>query len=319
MMPEPINLQAIAKTILPGTSRPANIRPVCNFVFALGYEQCYRASSESFMDALLQFFAHRGKTILEMLVISGAVYFVYRLLRPISATRLLIELIILLLSGVLLAHALDLELIKAFLGFVIIALVILFQPELRHGFVTLVGHRLFTPAQDYRELIEQLEEAVVQLSAKRYGALFAIERGMDLKQFLETGVEIDSKFSPALMMTIFHPKTTLHDGGMIIKDGRVEGAGCVFPVSQRELLDRSIGLRHRAAMGITEQTDAIAIIVSEETGQISIAQAGELDQALTPHLFKQRLAELLGSSKPTVDPERTTPISDRPATKRLEA
>ena len=270
------------------------------------------------MEAFLQFFAQRGKAILEMLVISGGVYFVYRLLRPISATRLLIELIILLLAGVLLAHALDLFLIQAFLGFSVLGLVILFQPELRHGFVTLVGHRLFTPAQNYGELIEQLEEAVVQLSAKRYGALFAIERGMDLKQFLETGVEIDSKFSPALMMTIFHPKTTLHDGGMIIKDGRVEGAGCVFPVSQRELVDRSIGLRHRAAMGITEQTDAIAIIVSEETGQISIAQAGELDQALTPHLFKQRLTELLGAGKTAPDPERIAVPTDRPATKRLE-
>ena len=272
------------------------------------------------MEAILQFLAERGKAILEMLIISGGLYFVFRVLRPISGARLLIELIVLLLACFLVAHALNLQLIKAFLGFIVLGLVVLFQPELRHGFVSLVGHRLFTPAQNYSELIEQLEETVMQLSSKRYGALFAIERGMDLKQFLETGVEIDSKFSPALIMTIFHPKTTLHDGGMIIKDGRVEGAGCVFPVSQRELLDRSIGLRHRAAMGITEQTDAIAIIVSEETGQISIARAGELDQALTPHLFKQRLSELLGATPPIPeDRAAATAQTDRPATKRLEA
>jgi diadenylate cyclase len=271
------------------------------------------------MDALLQFLAERGKAILEMVLISGGLYFVVRLLRPITGARLLVELIVLLLACFLVAHALDMALIKAFIGFIVLGLVVLFQPELRHGFVSLVGHRLFTPAQTYRELIEQLEEAVTQLAAKRYGALFAIERGMDLKQFLETGVEIDSKFSPALIMTIFHPKTTLHDGGMIIKDGRVEGAGCVFPVSQRELLDRSIGLRHRAAMGITEQTDAIAIIVSEETGQISIARAGELEQALTPALFKQRLTELLTLKKPAADPERTQQVTDRAPTKRLEA
>lgn len=254
-----------------------------------------------------------------MIFISGGLYFAYRYLRPVSGARLLVEVIVVLLSCFLIADVLKFELIKAFIGFVVLGLVILFQPELRHGFVTLVGHRLFTPAQTDSELIDQLEEAVVHLSAKRYGALFAIERGMDLKQFLETGVEIDSKFSPALIMTIFHPKTQLHDGGMILNGGRIEGAGCVFPVSQRELLDRSIGLRHRAAMGITEQTDAIAIVVSEETGQISIARAGMLEQELTPHLFKQRLKELLLQKEPVIDGERAAAISDRAPTKRLEA
>ncbi len=270
------------------------------------------------MSLLLQFLSSHWRSILEMLFISSALYFAYRFLRPISGARLLVELIIVLLGCFLIAHVLELQLVQAFLGFVVFGLVVLFQPELRHGFVSLIGHRLFNPAQNYTELIDQLEEAVIQLSAKRYGALFAIQRGMDLKQFLETGVELDGKFSPALIMTIFHPKTTLHDGGMVIRDGRVAGAGCVFPVSQRELLDRSIGLRHRAAMGITEQTDAIAIIVSEETGQISIARAGELNQALTPHLFKQRLAELLNRKAPTTETERTA-VTERPATKQLEA
>ncbi len=272
------------------------------------------------MTLFFQWIADHGKAILEMVLISGGLFYAYQKLRPVSGARRLIELIVWLLAGFLFAYAFDFALIRTFLGFVVIGLVVLFQPELRHGFVSIIGHRLFTPAQNYGELIEQLEEAVVQLSAKRYGALFAIERGMDLKQFLETGVEIDGKFSPALIMTLFHPKTILHDGGMILKEGRVEGAGCVFPVSQRELLDRSIGLRHRAAMGITEQTDAIAIVVSEETGQISIARAGELEQALTPHLFKQRLTDLLVLRKPTTEAERTVAANDRPpATKRLEA
>ncbi len=270
------------------------------------------------MDFFFSWLADHGKAILEMTLISGGLWYVHQRLRPVSGARRLIELIVWLLAAFLVADAFNLVLIKTFMGFIVVGLVVLFQPELRHGFVSIVGHRLFTPAQNYTELIEQLEEAVVQLSAKRYGALFAIERGMDLKQFLETGVEIDSKFSPALIMTLFHPKTILHDGGMILKEGRVEGAGCVFPVSQRELLDRSIGLRHRAAMGITEQTDAIAIVVSEETGQISIARAGELDQALTPHLFKQRLTELLGVGKAPAEPERAL-SPERPVTKRLEA
>ncbi len=274
------------------------------------------------MDGLSQFLSLHWKTILEMVIISGGLYLAYRFLRPVGGARVLWEMLVLLLALTLVAHALNLELIKTFLLFTFLGLVIIFQPELRHAFVTLMGDRLFRPAQNMRELVEQLGDAVQTLSSKRFGALFAIERGMDLKQFLETGVVIDSKFSPALVLTIFHPKTTLHDGGMILTEGRIEGAGCVFPVSQRELRDRSLGLRHRAALGITEQTDAIAVVVSEETGQISIAQAGQLLQSLTLELFKRRLMELLERNvqrEEKAEADGRKEIAERPATKRLEA
>lgn len=274
------------------------------------------------MDGLSQFLSLHWKTILEMVIISGGLYLAYRFLRPVGGARVLWEMLVLLLALTLVAHALNLELIKTFLLFTFLGLVIIFQPELRHAFVTLMGDRLFRPAQNMRELVEQLGDAVQTLSSKRFGALFAIERGMDLKQFLETGVVIDSKFSPALVLTIFHPKTTLHDGGMILTEGRIEGAGCVFPVSQRELRDRSLGLRHRAALGITEQTDAIAVVVSEETGQISIAQAGQLLQSLTLELFKRRLMELLERNvqrEEKAEADGRKEIVERPATKRLEA
>ena len=122
---------------------------------------------------------------------------------------------------------------------------------------------------------------------------------LDERKKLSAGVGItywyyrDSRFTPELVMTIFHPKTALHDGGMILRKTRIEGAGCVFPISQREMADRSIGLRHRAAIGMTEESDAIAVVVSEETGHISIAVAGELEGDLTLEEFKDRLETLL--------------------------
>ena len=110
-------------------------------------------------------------------------------------------------------------------------------------------------------------------------------------------------------MTVFHPKTVLHDGGVIVKDGRLEGAACVFPVSQRELADRSLGLRHRAALGLAEQSDAIVLVVSEETGQLSIAYDGELQHNLDPDEFLDRLREILISDPDTEEDEAGEPAA----------
>jgi diadenylate cyclase len=148
-------------------------------------------------------------------------------------------------------------------------------------------------------------EAMQQLSARRCGALFALKRGIDLKVFAETGVEVDAAMSTEFITTIFHPKTSLHDGGVIIEQGRIMAAGCVFPVSQKEVRDRAIGLRHRAAMGVTEETDAIALIVSEESGALSLAYRGKLEHDLEPEELRNRLNELL-----TFGTLKTEPIEE---------
>jgi diadenylate cyclase len=180
-----------------------------------------------------------------------------------------------------------------------IALIIIFQPELRRALAELGSHRFFSSMNEKTRarFADLLIEVVENLSRKRTGALIAIERGIDLKQYLETGTSLDSQLSPELVYTIFHSGTTLHDGGMIVRitDERIAGAGCVFPLIQRELSDQSIGLRHRAAMGITEESDAIALVVSEETGAISIAINGKLERDLEKAELRERLNELLSN------------------------
>jgi diadenylate cyclase len=265
-----------------------------------------------------EFLTANWRPIVEVTLMTGALFVAWRYMRYASGARLLA--IIGAIVGVLfvLAYLLRMELIRSFALFSGLVMVVIFQPEVRRAFVSLGSHRLFSARRASSEFLDVMQEAVQQLSSKRFGALFAFERGMDLDQFVETGVELDATFTPELVLTVFHPKTALHDGGMVLRGSRIQGAGCVFPVSQRELTDRSIGLRHRAAMGITEQTDAIAVIVSEETGQISICSEGILYQALTPAVFRERLAQLLSERNRDGEREKE-PVPDRAATQRLEA
>jgi len=129
----------------------------------------------------------------------------------------------------------------------------------------------------------------------------------------ETGVTIDGDFSVELVLAIFHPKGALHDGGVIVRNSRIAAAACIFPVSQRETLDRSLGLRHRAGLGITEESDAVAVIVSEETGSISICHRRRIERNFTPETFRQRIAEILlhGNYEET-DPEKLAREVDLP-------
>lgn len=269
-----------------------------------------------------QFLQSHWRNVIEALILGAAIFTAWRFLSRTSGSRLLAHILVMILVLLLAAHVLKLELMRTFAFFLGVVLVVIFQPEVRRAFVSLGSHRFFSGARENLQLVEALEEAVRDLSNKRFGALFAFERGMELEQYLETGVEIDSKFTPELVMTIFHPKTALHDGGMILRQGRIVGAGCVFPVSQREVQDRGIGLRHRAAMGISEQTDAIAVVVSEETGHISICANGELEQMLTPEQLRDRLIRLL-KVKDGLDTARerdATSLGERPVARqqRLE-
>jgi diadenylate cyclase len=234
---------------------------------------------------------------IEILVLAFCIYQIYRSFRATRGAQILVGLGFILVALALVTQVFQFEVIgwlitrsAAVLAF---ALLVIFQPELRNALARLGSSQIFSFSSKRRlAFVERLADAVVILSKKRIGALFAIQRDISLKEQLETGVMLDANFTSELAMSIFFPKSPLHDGGMIIADDRVAGAACVFPVTEKEMQDRSTGLRHRAAIGLTERTDAIAIVVSEETGSISISENGLLQRNLTEKQFRERISEI---------------------------
>ncbi len=242
----------------------------------------------------VDFLSSHWRAGVEILILWFGLYQIYRAFKKTRGASILVGLMLLLMGLSLLSLVLELQviwwLLKSLLVGLAVALLVIFQPELRNALARLGSSKLFSFSQTQKhEFLDTVADAVGQLAKKRIGALIAFERSISLKEHLETGVELDAVFSPEFALTVFYPKTALHDGGMIIAQNRVAGAGCVFPVSSRELSDRSTGLRHRAAIGVTEETDAVAVVVSEETGQISICVDGRLERNLGPDKFRKRM------------------------------
>lgn len=253
------------------------------------------------MEVLSQFISQHWRQVIEVAILWVIFYNTYRYFRATRGARIFTALVGTYLGMTLLSGWLELSVIGWLLQsssvIIAMALIIIFQPELRRALAELGSHRFFSSMNERTRALfaEELIDIVEVLSRRRVGALIAIERGISLKQYLETGTMMDAELTPELVYTVFHSGTTLHDGGMIVgmSSERIAGAGCVFPLIQRELSDQSIGLRHRAAMGITEESDAIALVVSEETGSISIAINGKLERALGKTELRERLNDLL--------------------------
>jgi diadenylate cyclase len=237
------------------------------------------------------------RSMIEIMLLSVVIYYGYLYFRGTRGAKVLTGLAIVFLTLTLISTLLNLVVIgwilRSFSVFLAIALVVIFQPELRRALAELGGHPIFSLTSEKRETVHDLAEAVTQLAHKQFGALIAIERDTSIRVYEETGVTIDGDLSVELMLSIFHPKAALHDGGVIVRNGRIAAAACIFPVSQRETLDRSLGLRHRAGLGITEESDGVAIVVSEETGAISICHRRRIERDFTAETFRQRIAEIL--------------------------
>lgn len=186
--------------------------------------------------------------------------------------------------------------LKKLLAIWLIALIIIFQPELRRGLATIGQFGLY-PRKE--QVIDEISKAVESMSKRKVGALIAIERDVGLKHYIETGVKLDSHVSSELLCTIFMPNTALHDGGVIIKEGRIVAATCLFPLSQDLSLSKELGTRHRAALGLSEETDAVVIVVSEETGGISLAISGRLNRDLDRESLSRILSTVYRSRKKT--------------------
>ena len=272
------------------------------------------------IHTLTQFFIERWRSAIEIILLSVGIYYGYLYFRGTRGAKVLTGLAIVFLTLTLISQLLNLVvigwIIRSFSVFLAVALVVILQPELRRGLAELGGHPIFSLTSEKRETVHDIAEAVSQLANKQFGALIAIERDTSIKIFEETGVLINADFSVELALTLFHPKSALHDGGVILRDGRIAAAACIFPVSQRETLDRSLGLRHRAGLGITEESDAIAVIVSEETGSISICHRRRIERNFTPETFRKRIGEiLLGKYDEETDSEQLAREVDLPDTR----
>lgn len=182
----------------------------------------------------------------------------------------------------------------------VIAMVVIFQPEIRRGLEHLGRGTMFTRTKTENEeeeaLITQLDQAIQYMSKRRIGALIAIEMDTGLEEYIETGIPLDAEVTGALLINTFIPNTPLHDGGVIIKGGRIAVAAAYLPLSDSKLIPKELGTRHRAAVGISEVTDALTIVISEETGGVSITKDNELIRDMTQenylkflraHLYKK--------------------------------
>jgi diadenylate cyclase len=251
------------------------------------------ASPHSLSSFLLQ----HWRDGLEIALLWIALFSLWKWLREVRGIRAFAGLAVAILLVLLLSEFLYLPVVDWLLaktaGLALFALVVIFQPELRRAAVLLGNSNLFTLVRQNRETVELLSEVTFDLANQGLGALIAIERDVPLDSWAEAGVSLDSKLSTELVLTIFHEKTPLHDGGLILRSNRMLAGACIFPITQRIDLDRSLGLRHRAALGLSEETDAVIIVVSEENSVVSLCHEGIIERPFEPADFKQRLYELL--------------------------
>jgi diadenylate cyclase len=191
--------------------------------------------------------------------------------------------------------------IRNLAGYVVFAIIVLFQADIRRAlahFGRAPFFRYFERAQSADETIEELVATAANLASRRTGAIIVIERQIGLRNYIEGGIPLDALVTYDLMASIFHPGSPLHDGAAIIQGDRVAAAACFLPLSVNPRLGRELGTRHRAALGLTEENDAVAIVVSEETGSISLVRDGKIERGISPEVLRTELRFILGRRRP---------------------
>lgn len=253
-------------------------------------------------------------TWVEILVLAGAYYAVLTFIRGTRGAPVLKGLIVVFvvafLGAMYLADVLGLTHLKQLLQWLLsgstIALLIIFAPELRRAMQHVAQSPLLSPLlrPASAAVVDEIANAAVKLSKSRIGALLAIERDVGLTDIIEKGCRIDATLTSELLETIFFPGSALHDGAVVVRGDRVAAAGCLFPLTDDTSLSKSMGTRHRAALGISEETDAVAVVVSEETGRISVA----VDGKLTGDLSREQLVKLLSELASSPQEPGATPL-----------
>jgi diadenylate cyclase len=264
---------------------------------------------------MTQVFSHMPQvsviSIIDILVVAFLVYEFLKLIKGTRAIPMLLAVVIL-AAALWVAHLEELKtvdwIVANLVPYAIFALIVVFGSEIRHALARL-GRRLsaarggaFNGTDSYEDIVL----AANHFSQTVTGALIVIEREIGLRTFVESGVPLDANLSFDLLVTIFRPSAPLHDGAVIVQRGRIAAAACFLPLTMNPNLSGELGTRHRAAIGVTEETDAIAIVVSEETGTISFANGGEIERFLDVDTLKQRLREAFERKKPAAEKEPLT-------------
>src|SRR5438445_2596749 len=240
------------------------------------------------------------RPIVEILILAVAIQYVFSFVRGTRGFSILIGFLVVLLTLAIVSSSLKLDVLRSLLGtfsaFFAVAVLVIFQPELRRILAQLGNFPLFQTPHEQRENIEVIVQTAERLADVRIGALIAIEQSIQLQESVESGISIDCVATPEMLETIFFPNNAIHDGGVIIKGDRIAYAACIFPLTRRQDLNKSLGTRHRAAIGLSEETDAVVVVVSEETGAISYAYKGQFVKGVTLEELRAFLTSLLVSN-----------------------
>jgi len=237
------------------------------------------------------------RPVLEIAILTVAIYYALRFIRGTRGAPVVTGFLVVLLASALVTFLLKLTVLRylltGFSAFFMLALLVLFQPELRRMLAELGNLPLFATAHEQREIIEVIIQTAERLSDVRIGALIAIEQSIHLQDAVESGIVVDCEATPEMLETIFFPNNAIHDGGVILKGDRIARAACIFPLTQRQNLNRTLGTRHRAALGLSEETDAVVVVISEENGAVSYAHKGQLVRAVTLEELRAFLTSVL--------------------------
>lgn len=246
---------------------------------------------------MLQFLEHAWRPVLEILILAVGIYYVASFVRGTRGAAIFTGTLVLLLTLGIMSNWLNLKvlrwLLSIFSPFFAVSVVVIFQPEIRRMLAQLGNLQLFYSTHEQRENIEVIVQTVERLADVRIGALIAIEQSIQLQESAESGIPVDCIATPEMLETIFFPNNAVHDGGVIIKGDRIAYAACIFPLTRRQDLNKSLGTRHRAAIGLSEETDAVVAVVSEETGTVSYAYKGELVRGVTVEELRAFLSSVL--------------------------
>jgi diadenylate cyclase len=244
----------------------------------------------------------RWQDIIDIILVAVLFYWLLLLIKGTKAAQILIGLLVLffafLFSRYIGLYTMD-WLIQSFWAQIVLVLVILFQPEIRRALAQM-GEARFLPSLTTAEELKSFEEIVrasIALANRKIGGLIVIEREISLNDFIEIGTPLDAKVSHELLLSIFHPTSPIHDGAVIIRGNRVVAAGCFLPLSLSANLSKAVGTRHRAGIGLSEETDAVVIIISEETGSIATSVGGKLEKNVDMGSLRDFLTEMFTSKE----------------------